>query len=440
MRIKHIILASAVLVSVSSFAQKDELKKLKKIYEKDEIKGNDLLEYKNLVSKVEPLSTEESDKIYAGFYKAMIPVLESLAIDKTMSPVQIQSALMKLANPTSIADLAKGLNATLDFEKKSGKKIYTDDINETITSFKPELVNLAIGLGNAQKYEEACDVLYAIYQLDKKDQEKLFYAASYAVNALNYDKAYDYYNQLKVLNYTGEGTVYWATNKATKKEETFNNKNERDIFLKAGTHEKPRDEKLESKRGEIFKNIALIFIQKGKTEEAKAAIVEAKNANPQDKSLLLTEANLYLELNDNEKYTQLVSEIIKNDPNNVDLVYNLGVTNANLNRIEEAVSYYKKALELDPNYFDALLNLSELKLRNDEKYVNEMNKLGTSEKDNKRYESLKVERAKNFNSILPYLEKAVELKPDNESAKKTLLSVYNALEMTDKYKALKAKI
>ena len=68
MKIKHIILASAVLVSVSSFAQKDELKKLKKIYEKDEIKGNDLAEYKALVNKVEPLATEESDKIYASLY------------------------------------------------------------------------------------------------------------------------------------------------------------------------------------------------------------------------------------------------------------------------------------------------------------------------------------------------------------------------------------
>jgi hypothetical protein len=73
-------------------------------------------------------------------------------------------------------------------------------------------------------------------------------------------------------------------------------------------------------------------------------------------------------------------------------------------------------------------------------FVAEMNKLGTSEKDNKRYEVLKAEREKNFKSILPYLEKAVEIKPDNDAAKRTLLSVYNALEMTDKYKALKAKM
>ena len=440
MKIKHIVLTASILVSVSTFAQKDELKALKKIYAKEEIKGKDLVEYKDLVLKVEPLAVEESDKIYAGFYKSMIPVLESLAVDKTMTPVQMQEALLKLANPKAISDLATGLNATLDFEKKSGKKVYSDDIAETITSFKPDLVKLAISLGTDKKFNEAADVLYAIYQLDKKDQEKLFYAASYAVNAEDYDKALDYYNQLKVLNYTGEGTIYWAVNKTSKVEESFSTKNEREIFIKTGTHEKPRDEKIESKRGEIFKNIALILVQKGKTEEAKAAVAEARTANPEDTSLILTEAELYLKVNDFETYTRLVNEALAKNPNNVDLIYNLGVVSSNANKLAEAEKYYKQALAIDPNYFNANLNLAELKLRGDEKFVKEMNKLGTSEKDNKRYEVIKSEREKNFKSILPYLEKAVELEPTNDAAKKTLLSVYNALEMTAQYKALKAKI
>ena len=321
MKIKHIVLTASILVSVSTFAQKEELKALKKIYAKEEIKGNDLVEYKDLVSKVEPLAVEESDKIYANFYKVMTPVLESLAIDKTMTPVQIQAALMKLASPKAISDLATGLNATLDFEKKTGKKVYTDDINETITSFKPQLLQAAIAMGNSKKYKEASEILYSIYLLDKKDQDKLFYAASYAVTALDYDKALDYYNQLKILNYTGEGTLLWATNKASGKEETFNTKNERDIFVKSGTHEKSRDEKLESRKGEIYKNIALILIEKGKVDEAKAAVTEARKTNPNDKSLILTEAELYYKLNDFDNYTRLVNEALANDPNNVDLVF-----------------------------------------------------------------------------------------------------------------------
>ncbi len=69
-----------------------------------------------------------------------------------------------------------------------------------------------------------------------------------------------------------------------------------------------------------------------------------------------------------------------------------------------------------------------------------MNKLGTSEKDNKRYEVLKKQRTDMFNSALPYLEKAYELDAKNEDVANTLLNVYGALEMTDKKKALKAKM
>ena len=69
-----------------------------------------------------------------------------------------------------------------------------------------------------------------------------------------------------------------------------------------------------------------------------------------------------------------------------------------------------------------------------------MNKLGTSEKDNKKYEVLKKQREKIFQDALPYLEKANELNPKNEDVATTLLNVYGALEMTDKKKALKAKM
>ena len=435
-RIKHIVLAIAILVSVSSFAQKDELKALKRIYAKEVPSANDIADYKANLTKLEPLATEEGDKVYATFYKCMLPIVQIASYGATITPAQMAGAYSLKA----VKDLATGLNATLDYEKKTGKKVYTDDIAIKIAVVKPLIVNYAVGLGEAKKYKEAADVLYAIYQLDKKDQEKLFYAASYAVNALDYDNALVYYNELKALNYTGEGTVYWATNKASKKEETFSSKTERELFIKTGTHEKPRDEKLESKRGEIYKNIALIFVQNGKVEEAKAAVAEARKANPEDNSLILTEADLYLKVNDFTTYTRLANEALAKDPTNVDLVYNLGVISSNANKLDDAEMYYKNALALDPNYFNALLNISELKLRGDDKFVAEMNKLGTSEKDNKRYETIKAQRNTNFKSILPYLEKAVELKADDAAAKKTLLSVYNALEMTDKYKALKAKM
>lgn len=435
MRIKQIVLASAMLVSVSSFAQKDELKKLKKIYEKPVPSASDVSDYKANLDKLGPLAAEESDKVYYNFYKGMLPVVQAASYGPTITPQQIASNYsLKAAQ-----DLTKTINETLDYEKKTGKKVYTDDISKKVPVIKSAIVNIAVGLAEQKKYKEAAEVLYSVYQLDKKDQEKLFYAASYAGSAQDYDKALQYYTELKDLNYTGEETLFWALNKASGKEQTFPSADERSIYIKAGTHEKPRDEKLPSKKGEIYKNIALILIEQGKVNEAKTAVADARKADPNDDSLVLTEADIYLRLKDYETYNKLVSEALAKDPKNVVLLYNLGVTSANANKLDEAEKYYVKALEIDPSYFDALINLSELKLRADGKIVDEMGKLGNSDKDNKRYEVLKAQRNKNFTSLLPYLEKAMQLKPDDEGVKKTLLSIYNALEMTDKANALKAK-
>jgi tetratricopeptide (TPR) repeat protein len=436
MTLKHILLASAVLVSVSSFAQKDELKKLKKIYEKETPSAADLADYKATLDKLAPLATEEGDKVYYNYYKVNSAGIELALLGPNPNPAQYA----KLFSPKSITELATAYDATLEYEKKSGKKVFTDDINEDVAMLKPILVNVAVNLGEAKKFKEASEVLYAVYLLDKKDKDKLFYAASYAVNGQDFPNALKYYNELKGLNYTGESTIFWATNKTSKKEESFATRAEREIYIKGGTHEKPRDEKGESKRSEIDKNIALILVEQGKIDEAKAAIAEARKTNPENINLILTEADLYLKVKDFDTYTRLVNEAIAKDPTNADLVYNLGVISGNANKVEDAEKYYKKALELNPKYVNAYINLAELKLRVDTKYVDEMSKLGTSEKDNKRYDQLRALQLKNYKEVLPYLEKAVELDEANEPAKKTLLSVYGALEMTDKAKALKAKM
>jgi len=53
---------------------------------------------------------------------------------------------------------------------------------------------------------------------------------------------------------------------------------------------------------------------------------------------------------------------------------------------------------------------------------------------------LKKQREVVFKDALPFLEKATELDSANKEVKSTLLSVYRALEMTDKAKELKAKM
>jgi hypothetical protein len=57
-----------------------------------------------------------------------------------------------------------------------------------------------------------------------------------------------------------------AVNKLTDAEDAFKTAAERDKMIKLGTHEKPRTEVSPSKRRD-FKNISLILVQNGQTEE-----------------------------------------------------------------------------------------------------------------------------------------------------------------------------
>jgi tetratricopeptide (TPR) repeat protein len=435
MNAKQIIIAGTLLVSVATFAQKDELKALKKIYAKPVPSANEMVEYKANIAKLETLASEEGDKVYTGFYKAMLPIMEITALGPNITQVQ----MMKFVNQKAISDLEKGLNATLDYEKKTGKKIQTDDINETIMSYKPQLLAYADALLKAQKYKESAETLYSIYLMDKKDADNLYYAASFAVSGKENDLAIAYYQELKNINYTGDSVQYFATLKATGSEEFYNSKSDRDNLVRLGTHEKPRDVKGESKRPEILKNLAILLADKGRDDEAKAIYAEARKASPDDVSLILGEADLFYKLKDMDSYKKAIEAALVKNPNDADLNYNLGVMSLNANNIADAEKYYKRAIEIDPTYINAYLNFSAIKLMPDAKLVKDMNALGTTEKELKKYNVLKAEREKIFKEALPLLEKAYEIQPENETVKSNLLSVYNFLEMTDKYKALKAK-
>lgn len=422
MKSKYVILASAILISVSTFAQKDQIKAAEKA-----LKSGNSAEAKNILQQSESLIANATDAEKAQYFFIKGNALLDLA-SKNIDVSKNQT------------DAAKAYQDLMAIEKTSGKSKYTTQAKTAIADIKAKLINSAIEEGAKKNYAVAASQLRAAYDLDKTDLEKLYYAASYAINAQDYDTALAYYQELKSTNYSGEGVAYYAINKENKVEESFNTKQERDIYVKGGSHEKPRDEKIPSKRGEISKNIALILVEKGKVDEAKAAIQEARKANPDDTSLIITEADLFLKIGDVATYKKLISEVLEKNPNNADMIFNLGVISYNNKELVEAEKYYKKAIEIDPKYSNAYLNLAIMKLDAEKNFIDQMNKLGNSPAENKKYEVLKKQREDMFKSAIPYLEKVVELDEKNMDASKTLLGVYNALEMTDKAKALKAKI
>ena len=422
MKSKYVLLASALLISVATFAQKDQIKAAEKA-----LKAGNAQEAITILQGAEAASAAAPDAEKAQFQFVKANAHLALATKNENTDANLSAA-------------AKAYQEVLSIEKTSGKAKFSAQASTSIIDVKYKLINAAIADSKAEKHAAGAKKLYDAYLLDKKDTINLYYAASTYVNAKEYETAYNAYDELKKLNYSGKGTNFYAVNKINGEEQFFPTAKERDQMVKLGTHEKPRTEDVPSKRGEIFKNMALILVQNGKVAEAKKAVAEARAANPDDTSLVLTEANLYLDTKDYDTYKKLITEVLAQSPNDADLVFNLGVISYNAKNLVEAEKYYKRAIEIKPDYVNAYLNLAILKLDADKKLFEEIQKLGNSEKDNKRYEVLKKQREAVFTSALPYLEKASELDGTNEEVKGTLLSVYRALEMTEKAKALKAKM
>lgn len=427
MKIKYAIAAS-LLLSIGAYAQKEELKALKKLDEKEaQPTSADLAEYKRLLTEVEPkmgAATKEQQNEY-NYYKANYALVEMM--------------LNPMSAKTNFELALNSYNKVIEAEK-SGKKKYTKEIQEQIL---PELKTMAITmaqqLGEKKMFKEAGMAYEMAYRVDTNDHAQLYNAAASSVNAQDWDNALKYYLELDKTGFTGESTLYTAKNVASGAVESFPNKESRNAALMSKQYILPKDEKTPSVKGEIVKNIALIYNMKGETEKAKAAMANARKANPDDTSLIIAEADIYLKAKDMAKYKELIGEAVKKKPNDADLFYNLGVVTAETD-VTEAEGYYKKALEINPKYVNANINLGLLMLKDEQKIVDQMNKLGTSAADNKKYDTLKAQRDGLYVKSLPYFEKAHKDEPDNQYVISTLASVYQALDRQTDYKAMKAKL
>jgi tetratricopeptide (TPR) repeat protein len=407
---KQIIIALVLSISAFSFAQKKELKTVEKA-----IKSENFAEAKAALTQAESLMSVMDDDLKDKYY-----YLKGQAL---------------YAN-------GKGSDADMDAALESLNKVKSDYKSE-IANLKTEMANALLKTGNdaygKKDYSKASKYFEKSYRVLESDTLFLYYAAATAINVQEYDRALVLYEELKDIGYTGIQTEYFATNAETGEEEVLD-KNTRDLYVKAKSHIKPGERKTESKKPEIVKNIALIYVNNGDDEKALAAMKDARVESPDDINLILSEANVHYKMGNTEEFSSLLQKATEMDPTNAELRYNLGVIAAQSEHPDEAKKHYQKAIELDPKYVNAYINLSALVLGREQPLIEEMNGLGTSKADDKRYDELREERQNIYKEAVPYLSKALEIDSKNLSAAKTLMNIYSVLGETDKHKDLKAKV
>ncbi|MBT8385403.1 MAG: tetratricopeptide repeat protein [Bacteroidia bacterium] len=415
---KQFITLLAIFIGLSTYAQKDEIKAAEKA-----LKSGDVATAKSSVDQAEGLIANADDKIKANFYFVKA---------KTYYDVAKKNPSL---DPNAYDTAAKSFQKLISFEKEIGKNKYTEEAQPLLSALVGDVSQKGIKEYQDKNYTAATKSLYQTYDLSQKDTLFLEYAANAAYLDENYDTALDYFKRLKDMGYTGITTEYSATNIETGEVENFASKSQMDIMVKSNQYKDPKSEISESKRATVVKNIAYILVEKGEVENAITAVQEARKIAPGDINILLTEANLLLKLGKKEEFAALMKEAIKQDPNNPNLHFNVGVINQEQGNVEEAKNYYNKAIELDPNYADAYINLGALTLEKDKEYVEEMNK---NLSNFSKYDAIKAKQKELYKEVLPFYEKAYTIKKKDIEIVRTLMSLYENLEMDDKFKEMKA--
>lgn len=400
------------MFTVVSFAQKKEIRRAGKAVEK----GN-YQEAKDQLDQAQGQLSGASQSEQADYY------------------LYRGYALIGTGENVSTADLMAASEAM-----QKAKELGHSQAQDGVMAVGNALVNAAINDQNQQNFTEAADKLYASYRLNPQDTSYLYFAASNSVNAQDYDKALEYYEELQNLGYTGEETIYTAVNKETNEEERMASKEQRDLFVKAGSYINPQEKKTDSRKGEIAKNIALIYIEKGENDKAVAAMETAKRENPNDVNLMQAEADMYYRMGDMNAYREIIEKVVEQNPNDATLYYNLGVSSAELDEHDRAIEYYKRAIELDPEMHNARINIAYVILSKEQPLVEQMNSLGMSKADQQKYDELSKQRQEIYKEALPHLEKVLANDANNIEAARTIMNIHYQLNQTAEAEAMKARI
>ncbi len=413
---KQILIAGALTISVLAFGQKREVRKAERA-----VDDNDYVEAISQLKEAEASLASADSDIKAQYYLVKAEAYAGSAGDD----------LSKMKMASEAYQKAVEMNAGNDYDERMAA---------VQKNLRAALVNSAIKDQNAQKFKMAADKLYNSYMVSKKDTSDLYFAAGNAINAKDYKTAMEYYQTLMDIGYTGVSKEFVATSKESGEVKTFGSKSERDLMVKSGEFIKPEEKMTDSRKGEILRNMTLIYIENGEDEKAAEVMATARKENPDDISLMQAEANMAYKMGDKKKYSQLMENIAKTAPDNPETFFNLGVSNAEIGEKEKAIKYYEKAIELKPDYTEALINIAVIKLSREKGIIEEMNNLGTSSADNAKYEKLKEKRQEMYRDVLPYLEKAKEQRPDGVEVIRTLMNIYSQLGQDAKYKDLKTQL
>jgi len=159
--------------------------------------------------------------------------------------------------------------------------------------------------------------------------------------------------------------------------------------------------------------------------KAISILEEGRKVSPNDSDILLYLSNSYIAANKVEIAIDAFKSGVEAEPGNKFYRYNYGVLLLGNLQFEAAEEQFKKAVELDPNYQNAIYNLAVTYVKWGAKIAKDYELANKGNKDAKE-ETLSKEK---YKAALPYLESYVQKKNDDAQIWELLGKVYTVMGM-----------
>jgi len=179
--------------------------------------------------------------------------------------------------------------------------------------------------------------------------------------------------------------------------------------------------KTDSAKTESIEAASSVYKAIGDTAKAIDVLKRGRRLAPNDKFLLLDEANIYNNKRDYEALGPLLPQLLDINPNNPDIVLVAANCYEHLHQYDKAESLYLQAIDLNSSAYEPIFNLGLLYL-----------KTSALKKDG--------DAGKNLTFAQQWLEKANEISPNDVNCLQVLQLVYSKTDNKDQLDKINNKL
>lgn len=190
--------------------------------------------------------------------------------------------------------------------------------------------------------------------------------------------------------------------------------------------------------GDVYSNLSVLYAANGDTAAAIRIAGEGAKRFPTNSVLATREIELSLMSGKGKETIDKIKAQFAKEPKNKVLPYYLGIAYNDLKDYKSAEEWYLKALEIDPNYGDAAINISGIIMNSGIDIYREANALPANKQA--EYAAGMKKADAEFARALPYLIRATEIAPTKELAWKNLKAYYDIKNDKVKSNEIKKKI